>query len=222
MLFSLIKEWTSAWTMACIFLWTTALAVTFPWFPLPFQQVLCIVFDLMRLVTSSKTTMKLLESSLSSIRRIPTFPLLRRKFSCVTNDCHMLQQIGSRHWCKIGNGFLTLVILMPYFTQNHLLSGRAMLLPVMFQIWNVWCVFLLKPPLDLHPTWCLVLCQNVKHSRLIILLRWLCFCWPPFFSCLRLPPPYIWKGMCWIRVWQLLCGPCKWQDCQFSSIFQQC
>jgi hypothetical protein len=49
MLFSIIKEWTSAWTMEWFFLQTTALTLTFPWFPLPlhFQRVLGIVLGLM-------------------------------------------------------------------------------------------------------------------------------------------------------------------------------
>jgi hypothetical protein len=33
MLFSIIKAWASAWMMEWFFLQTTALALTFPWFP---------------------------------------------------------------------------------------------------------------------------------------------------------------------------------------------
>jgi hypothetical protein len=69
----------------------------FPWFPLPFPQVLGFVFGLMLLVTLFRHTMTLLTSSLSSIRRIPTFLPFRRKFSCGTNDCRTPLQIGSRH-----------------------------------------------------------------------------------------------------------------------------
>ncbi len=156
--------------MEWFFLQTTALALTFPWFPLPYQRVLGIVFGLMLLVTPYRHTMKLLTSSLSSIRRIPTFLPLRRKFSCSINNCCMPLQIGSRHWCKIGNGFPTLVVPTLHFTRDPLLSQKVMLLLVIFLIWNVRLASLLRLSHNLHQIWRLVLCRNLTRSTLIILL----------------------------------------------------
>ena len=42
-----------------------------------------------------------------------------------------------------------------------------------------------------------------------------------FLSCSRPSPAYICKRTCGISLRQLVWGPCKWQDLQFSSIFQQ-
>jgi hypothetical protein len=70
MLFSIIKAWTSAWTMERFFLQTTALALTFPWFPLPFQQVLGIVFGPMyNEIVDIKSVLHQKNSNLSSSQK---------------------------------------------------------------------------------------------------------------------------------------------------------